>query len=158
MGTIVQEYGPYYGEPVNGTVQGRPNGSVYVPITNTITVKLVEASRYIIKSNDVNCSICASNGTTPTSSALKINANAVAQDLASNIEIVVYEDSDCLIPMAKQVAAAGNFNPIYRTLKFVTEGYDIVDEASYYLRAELYNNSTRIAISDVITIEGVVTE
>ena len=81
MATIVQDYGPIYGEVVNGTVQGRPNGSVYVPLSNTISLSIQDL--YI--KLDTNIFVCNDQGNR------KYTANVVAQsqDLASNINIEV---------------------------------------------------------------------
>ena len=155
MATIVQDYGPIYGEVVNGTVQGRPNGSVYVPISNTVSLSLVEARRYIIRSGSY-IRWCNSSGQLNSSNpALNPNVVAVAQDLASNIRLCVYTDSDCTALAFAANKSAGQFNGWYNG---VQDPFVIVNETTYYMRAQLMNNDVAIATSDVIEVVGVVTE
>jgi hypothetical protein len=47
--TIIQTIGPLYGEVVNGTVFGQPNGSIAVPSNPvpTLDVKVIAANQYV---------------------------------------------------------------------------------------------------------------
>lgn len=151
MATIVQNYGPIYGEVVNGTVQGRPNGSVYVPISNTIAVSILDARKYIKNSSGTQLRICNSSGNA-TSDGLRYSA--IAQDLSSYVVSYVYSDAELTTQIGYKIANAGNFNSYFRD--YITTDAVIEAGATYYLVAQLCNNSVPIATSDVIPVVGVV--
>lgn len=155
--TIIQTIGPLYGEVVNGTVFGRPNGSIYVPPTNSITVTLAEAYRFILLANATTGRVCDEDGGTGFGQARSITAVAEVQDLASNIQIQVYADSDCTDLVMYRNFTAGNFNDYIRDLTIVS-GKSIEDGTTYYLRAQVLNNGDPVATSSTIEIAGVVNE
>lgn len=144
MATIVQEYGPIYGETVNGTVQGRPNGSVYVPLSNKIHLSANDNRIYF-------------NPNSPTKLYI-VDGVLVAdsQDLASNLVISVYSDAELTTLFAtSNVVPAGLFNFTGRfRIGTKIEGQDIVDEDPYYLVVELMNNGEAVATSDVLEVIG----
>ena len=145
--TIVQDYGPIYGEPVNGTVQGRPNGSVYVPLSNVIVLDVSEDYRYHRYYNG-SVWVCDSSGVFPPA-GVGITISAESQDLASNIQVQVYDDSGLLNAVAIRDMTAGQFNWAIRA---VTQVGDESEEATFYLRAQLMNNGVAVATSDVIQL------
>ncbi len=154
--TIVQEYGPIYGEPVNGTVQGRPNGSVYVPSTNTVSVSLIEDYRYfvLLSASTVRC--VDSTGTT---GAGIVGENplysANAQDLSSNIQIQLYSDEELTNLIAYRNLNAGIFNGRYGDI-YNADVTGLSDGDTLYLRAQLLNNGVPVATSNVIPVSYVV--
>lgn len=153
MGTIVQKYGPIYGEVVNGTVQGRPNGSVYVPLSNIISLTLDEELRYLKYSDATHLRICNSSGVqVPSGGGGKIVA--VSQDLASNIQCQVYSDAELTTLAAYSNYTAGLFNTQYRTVANPVEG--LTDEQPLYIRCQLMNNGVPVATSEVIEVTMVV--
>ena len=52
MRTILQKIGPLYGEDVNGTVFGQPNGSEYIPPKNFIEIVESFPNRNYVKLRD----------------------------------------------------------------------------------------------------------
>lgn len=153
--TIIQTIGPLYGEAVNGTVFGRPNGSVFVPSSNTITLSLTEDYRYIYKANASYWRTCNSAGTPKDGQPYAINYVAEAQDISSNVQLQIYADSDLTQLVAYRNQTAGSFNSWRRDL---VSSETVVNEQTYYLRAQLMNNGVAVATSNVIEITGVVTE
>ena len=153
MATIIHDYGPIYGEVVNGTVQGRPNGSVYVPFTNTITLELRAISRYVTVDNG-DVITCKSDGIqTPYQDIATVVA--IAQDLGSNVKLAVCSDSDLNTVVADRDRVAGLFNVGTGTFHFKT-GYSSLDVGeTYYLVAYLMNNGTPVATSNAIEVVAV---
>ena len=160
--TIVQEYGPIYGEPVNGTVMGRPNGSVYVPSTNTISIQIQSDDyKYVMywpyDSGDSRLRFCNSTGT-ETAGVVGLNPifSAKSQDLANNMQLQIYSDSGLTDLVAYRDIAAGIFNGKYGDITDADEG--LTDGQTLYLRAQLMSNGTAVATSDTIAITMVVLE
>ena len=139
MQTIVQDYGPIYGEVVNGTVQGRPNGSVYVPISNTLSISSSASSISL----DSGLSVFITN--------LDIVMVAQSQDLASYIRSAVYSDAACTTMVGSyRNRSAGTFNV---STRWVGNGTTpLTPGSSYYIRAELVNNGVAVATSNVLTV------
>lgn len=154
MATIVQDYGPIYGEVVNGTVQGRPNGSIYVPLSNTITASIREVSRYIKKKNSTTVTICKSDGTVSSGyDVVRFVANA--QDLSSYVRIFVYSDALLTTLVSSRSRAAGYFNG-YTAETYFADGMTDIDEGeTYYVVAALCNNGVPVATSAGIEVTGV---
>ena len=155
--TIIQTIGPLYGEVVNGTVFGRPNGSVFVPSENTIELSLVSAFRFARNTNSTTVCICNSAGSIPWVNAGNMaHAVAQSQDIANYIEFDLAEDSEFNTIIGTMAETAGNFNLSEIYLIRYSE-YTIVAETTYYLRARLMSASgVAVATSDTIEIEGVV--
>ena len=151
MKTIVQEYGPIYGEPVNGTVQGRPNGSVFVPATNTITIVLDDLYKYVRYTNGgTKLTICTADGNTAIPSDASPLYIAQAQDLASNIQAQIYSDDELTTLAAVRDWTAGIFNQRIGNYNDAIVGLTAGD--TLYLRAQLMNNGVAVATSEVIEI------
>lgn len=151
--TIIQTIGPLYGEAVNGTVFGRPNGSIYVPSSNLISITLGSAYRYVYE-DSTTARICDSAGTPRYGAAYNINWVAEVQDLSGNVQLQIYSDSDCTQLVASRDQSAGSFNNWGRDLTLAT-GQSITDGTTYYLRAQVMNNGVPVATSNVIEIVGV---
>lgn len=151
--TIIQTIGPLYGETVNGTVFGRPNGSVYVPASNTISLNIPASNRYI-KNNASPAGLVICNP------AGVINWGAVglvaqSQDIANAIVTEVSETADFSGTIYKRTFSAGIFNFNTAIVAF-TSDLTIVAGTTYYVRARLVTGSNvAVATSDVIEVEGV---
>lgn len=152
--TIIQTIGPLYGDVVNGTVFGRPNGSVFVPPTNTITISLIEEFRYIRNQNETVLSVCNSSGGISYSvENNRIKLIAQSQDSQNYMRVEVATDSDFTDVIASSNITAGIFNTSWRTL--TTEDAVIENGTTYYLRACLYASSgVAVSVSDTIELEG----
>lgn len=149
MATIVQNYGPIYGEVVNGTVQGRPNGSVYVPVSNTINL-VPNAAATHIKVTGGNLVICNSGA-----AGKSVGVVAQSQDLASYVKTIVYSDAACTtqVGTARMYAAgAFNFNTPYACSYY---SGTLTSGDPYYLRAVLVNNNSDVAASSTIELEAI---
>lgn len=139
MATIIQDYGPIYGEVVNGTVQGRPNGSVYVPISNTIeisflsdTPRLILSGTYYVVVGDV-----------------QLVANS--QDLSSHMTISIFTDEELTTQLGtSRSLPAGNFNGHWGNVSSGSTA--LIPGETYYLVAQLVNNGTPVATSNVISV------
>ena len=149
--TIIQPIGPLYGEAVNGTVFGRPNGSVFIPAENTISIstKATHIRNYAAWSNSV-C-ICDSSGT-----LVSMGIVAQSQDAASYIQIDIATDSDFDTIVGGYVFTAGAFNQNVRLVDSTTKP-TIVSGDTYYIRAVLMASSgVPVASSDTVELTGYV--
>lgn len=154
--TIIQTIGPLYGDVVNGTVFGRPNGSVFVPLTNTISIDVPsEYVRIATSGARKYLRFCTSTGTFLTGAKMV----AESQDIASYMAWEFADNVDFTDAVGR-VNPAGVFNvndsSIYGT---TDEDFDIVDGTTYYVRGVLYaSTGVPVAISDAVTVTGVVIE
>lgn len=148
MGTLIQSYGPIYGEIVNGTVQGRPNGSVYVPISNRISLSgtVYLQNRYI--SDNWRVRFCTDGG-----ELVRYLIDALSQDLASSVRIGVFSDAELTTLLTGRTFTAGRFS-ISDTN--VSNNYRLDADATYYVVAQLMNNGVPVATSDILTCTVVV--
>lgn len=149
--TIIQTIGPLYGEVVNGTVFGRPNGSIYVPPVNTVSLTI--SAEYIANGTGAQSTVLypTNAGGSPVYNATKIVAQA--QDVSAYIGLQVSDDSE-FSTYSENNQPAGLFN-ITRTSLIVSD-IVVVDETNYYVRAVLYSaNGVPVAYSDVVTLVGV---
>ena len=153
--TIIQTIGPLYGEVVNGTVYGRPNGSVYVPPTNTVSAEVAEAVRFIKNESAAWLTLCNESGTSvgyPGTRDNRVFVVAQSQDSQNYIGIEIATDSDFSDVIATWNFTAGQFNVLGRA--FSTSA-TIVSGTTYYLRAILYSASgVAVSVSDTIEMEG----
>lgn len=151
--TIIQTIGPLYGESVNGTVFGRPNGSIYIPSSNTITLSLAESNRYIVL-DDTYYKLCNSVGVPAQVGAYVV---AESQDLQNYIQFQIGTSADFSTIIGTRSRVAGAFNI---TGAVVAQGADlpaIEDETTYYLRAVLMSaNGDPVAVSSAVEVVGVV--
>lgn len=160
--TIIQTIGPLYGEVVNGTVFGRPNGSVYVPIANTISIT-APSNRYIRKDTSSDGKsyyyvLCNSAGNIQWNNVVKIVAES--QDIQNYIEIQVSATDDFETVYIRSISA-GQFNiqQTYVAGPSATEFPDIVADDTYYIRAVLMSaGGVPVATSATIEVTGVVPE
>ena len=140
--TIIQTIGPLYGEVVNGTVFGRPNGSIYVPPTNLISISAAAGITVTV------------NAATYLDLSTIVTMVAQSQDLASNMFLALFSDSDCTVQVGLgRSETAGQFNRVAGNAG--KAGSDtITPGTTYYLRAQLLNNGSAVATSNVITVVG----
>ena len=151
--TIIQPIGPLYGEAVNGTVFGRPNGSIYIPETNDITYEQgVEYLRNYTQNTVNYIRFCNSVGSMSKAIA---TVYARSQDAASNIQIQISDDAD-FAAYSFSNAAAGSFNlNINAVLASKGDVMEIVDGTTYYVRAQLIASSgVAVATSETIEYTG----
>lgn len=145
MPTIVQDYGPIYGEVVNGTVQGRPNGSVYVPLYNSVTLSLATSDDKL-RTDGTSYFILG-----------RVKLVAESQDLTSLIRTSLYLDAS----LATQIGSyrnftAGQFNIYPQAIASVVAGDPaLVAGNKYYIRAELVNNGAVVAASSTLEVEAI---
>ena len=156
--TIIQTIGPLYGEVVNGTVFGRPNGSVYVPSANRIAVSLPDASRYIAVIG-TNYTLSNSAGTPVVAPPNGLAIVAESQDLQNYIVTQVSLSGDFATIEGSRARTAGQFN---LNIAYIAQGADLApieDETTYYVRAVLMSaGGDPVATSEVIEVTGVVVE
>lgn len=150
--TIIQTIGPLYGEPVNGTVFGRPNGSVYVPPSNRITFSI--GAEYIVNGTGSRATWLYPANNLGTIVGPAVSCVAEAQDLASYMAFQVSASSE-FTTFDETAQTAGIFN--VNTYSIITNGTITIENGTtYYARAVLYSSSgVPVAYSDVITLTGV---
>jgi hypothetical protein len=155
--TIIQTIGPLYGEVENGTVFGRPNGSIYVPSTNTITITIPAGRDYVRTATYAygdRIQICNSSG---SSVGMTFRIVAEAQDIQSAISTHL-EDEDGVMIGTPITLQAGQFNVDRSFVGIGGEGVTIQANAKYYLVAELLSNSGVPVASNKVEVTGVVVE
>ena len=155
--TIIQPIGPLYGEPINGTVYGRPNGSIYVPPTNTITLSLNGRTKITYGTGAYSAWIfpCNDSGVIVGKDVI---VSAESQDNAAYMATQVSDDSD-FTTYEEAVYAAGLFNNQAYSLTWSSSVVTLVDGNTYYARAVLYAaTGVPVAYSDVITVTAEVSE
>ena len=138
--TIIQTIGPIYGDVENGTVFGRPNGSIYIPSSNTIIIDLEEARRQIritTPAGGNKIQACYTDGTT---ASRPIHIVAESQDTQSYIGVSI-EDGDGVAVGTGRNQPAGQFNITALYLANVADDVTITDEADYFIVATLYSSS-----------------
>ena len=147
--TIIQPIGPLYGEAVNGTVFGRPNGSIYVPSQNSISAN-TDAGYVRNASNWFNNNMLVNN----LGNNQHLYVVAESQDNASYVQLRLSDDSD-FTTYAKRTFSAGTFNIDVFGLIADTDKLTITSGTTYYLKAVLVAASgVDVATSDVIELEG----
>ena len=156
--TIIQTIGPLYGEVVNGTVFGRPNGSIFVPSQNTIKATLKDARKYIIKYDAKRYMVCTSAGQVDSSNQSNmLNFVAESQDVANYVQVQVATDSDFTDLIGGRSLTAGLFNSALYVLSQGTDVDDLVNGDTYYLRLILVAASGEpVATTETIELTGVV--
>ena len=155
--TIIQTIGPLYGEVVNGTVFGRPNGSIYVPPTNTIQIQVEDANKYVrifgYGGTWVRSILCNSVG-----QGRGYNVIAESQDTQAHIETYL-TDSDGEIIGTPAVLTAGIFNIQSRNTINNCEETDVLTaNATYRLYAVLCSASGVPVATTYVELTGVVIE
>ena len=149
--TIIQTIGPLYGEVENGTVFGRPNGSVYVPPTNKISLTTPAYAK--VTATAVAGSDSAGN------TGIRTYIVAEAQDIASSCLVEVSLTSDFAVVIAKGGPwSAGQFNIGTTTYGIGTNLLDsISDGDTLYVRAVLISQTNvPVATSEVTEVRAVV--
>lgn len=143
MGTIVQEYGPIYGEAVNGTIQGRPNGSIYVPQSNKIEISNTPNTSTLFFSSG---RVVLSNG---------VHHVAESQDPASYVGYQLFSDSGCTTQIGTTVTfPAGEFNGTHVGVAWIAAD-PLTSGTTYYIRAQLFNGGQPVATSNVLERDAV---
>lgn len=136
--TIIQTIGPLYGEVVNGTVFGRPNGSIYIPASNTISSEIPAEWAYVRKFS-TSLVLCTSTGPFTTDTRIKIVAES--QDSQSYIGVSV-EDSDGVTIGTPVSLSAGQFNVAVLYISSVSaDSTPIVADEKYYIVSTLYSSN-----------------
>lgn len=154
--TIIQPIGPLYGEAVNGTVYGRPNGSIYVPSVNTIDISLqgIDHIRTGTGSGGVTVVYpCNSAGVIQYNKCLwhaesQDNAAYMAIQLAADDEFTVYDEAQ---------SPAGLFNRTTSAVSGALDNVTLTDGEKYYCRLVLYAASgVPVAYSEALELTAVV--
>ena len=158
--TIIQSIGPLYGDVVNGTVFGRPNGSIYVPAVNTVSIA-IGASYVAVGLSPAPYAgwvIPAKSDGTVIVSPPSIKCVAESQDTSAYIAVQFSGDED-FDTYEESIVTAGNFNVTRTSIIDRVSAITITAGTPYYVRAVLYAQSgVPVAYSDVITLTGAVVE
>ena len=146
--TIIQPIGPLYGEAVNGTVFGRPNGSIYVPPTNLI--EIVGATGYITNVNSGGEKRVRFSDALGADSLFDVIAQS--QDPSSYVDVVLADDADLSVNVQSRIFNAGSFN---LTALSINRDYELTIGNTYYVAALLMNNGEPVASSTVYEVVAV---
>ena len=151
--TIIQTIGPLYGEVVNGTVFGRPNGSIYVPPTNTIKITIADTAKYVrvFGSTGYERLICC----TSIGGGRDYTVIAESQDIQSYIETYL-TDTDGNMLASEQVLQAGIFNATVGIIGTNAGSVTLVADETYVLHAVLCSASGVPVASTSVNVKGVV--
>lgn len=154
--TIIQTIGPLYGEVVNGTVFGRPNGSVYVPPSNKMTATVEDSYKFIRSNAGVTSYLmCDSAGQAYTTVPAFLFVVAETQDLANYIEVQVATDSEFTDIIGSRAISAGVYNTRFSQIANGTTALEA--GTTYYIRAVLKSaGGEPVAYSESIEVKGVV--
>lgn len=156
--TIIQTIGPLYGDVVNGTVFGRPNGSVYVPSANTIDVSVPTNFEYVrLFHFDYGYRYIVCNAGGGIANLCKVVAES--QDIQSYIQLELQDENGDTVGGARAFSA-GIFNT---SSTLVGDAADdgtpaIVANDTYYIVATLVSASGVPVATDKIAVTGVVVE
>ena len=151
--TIIQTIGPLYGEDVNGTVFGRPNGSIYIPSSNTITLTIPDDLKYIRVNNQGR--FVPTNSAGQLSSQLVIKVVAQAQDVQAYIAMSVVDSDDVIVGDYWQYVA-GDFNNAAVRIVGDSDGKTLVNGDTYAIVATLFSANGVAIATDKVTVTGVV--
>lgn len=153
--TIIQSIGPLYGEPVNGTVFGRPNGSIFVPSVNTIKATIPDEYVGVSQISSRYYLIIANSSGVRAGTVSRV---AESQDTA-NYMVWEFADNSDFTDATVFSSTAGIFNITDNTVGRVSASFTIVNGDTYYLRAALYASSgVPVAYSETFELTGVVNE
>lgn len=156
MKTIIQTIGPLYGDDVNGTVFGQPNGSIATSPNNVYTISKSTDFVYV-KGNPGNLMTYDSGGNLGPCAVIGFSLQSAAYAVCA-----LYTTAAC----TTRVTGTGvQFGPAVqggsRSLeRFTTFGFSgtITAGTKYYARMEFYLNGDGnglIATSEVIELEGI---
>ena len=154
--TIIQTIGPLYGEVVNGTVFGRPNGSVYVPSVNTISVTVPVNFEYVrLFHFDYGYRYIVCNSEGGIANLYKVVAES--QDIQSHIQIELQDSNGDTVGTARAFSA-GIFNTSAALIGDADDDGEpaIVANDTYYIVATLVSASGVPVATDKVAVTGVV--
>lgn len=153
MKTIIQTIGPLYGEVVNGSVFGQPNGSVAVQPSgpsNPNTLTITNKPGYIIgvptSSGKYTVTFCDSDGTV-VSSPLTIAAT-------SNVDFKIYVSVTIGTEGSGQ-AWRLNESPVSMTKFDVVKNTAPAAGTTYTVKVQLWNADGVTILEDTFDVEGV---
>lgn len=159
MKTILQKIGPLYGEAVNGTVFGQPNGSQSIPKINTIDLTVNPNFAYVTEktiSGNTRAVVCDSNGATGNG-AYGVFA---LQTAAAVLAVAIYSDSACTTLVHRGTITTNAYGATW-TAGAIPSGINsgtITQGTTYYVRFEAWADSgctALIVASDNVVLEGV---
>lgn len=156
MRTIIQTIGPLYGEVVNGSVFGQPNGSVAVQPSgpsNPNTLKITNKPGYIIgvptSSGKFTITFCDSTGTV-VSSPLTIAA-------ISNVNFRIYVSITIGTEGSGQSGRL-NESPVTMTKFDVVKSTAPVAGTTYAVKVQLWNADGVTMLEETFDVVGVSSE
>lgn len=154
--TIIQSIGPLYGEVVNGTVFGRPNGSIYVPITNSITISLPDPNFNYVKIVNNMFRLANSIGQSTNKNTVMV---AESQDIQNYIQVYLAESADGSSMVGKpRNFASGYFNVGTDSNLGDAKGVTIVNGDPYYIVTRLMSASGEPVAVASVAVTGWVAE
>lgn len=154
MKTVIQKIGPLYGEAVNGSVFGQPNGSVAVPPYNALVLLSANNNNAYIKKNGTGgYTTCDSNGAIGSFLSYQIIAQLPNDQLYFIHEVSATSDFASVLSASK--------SSVSESAKLIGSSssgtLSIVAGTTYYLRARLTTrDGSTIVTGATYDVEGVV--
>ena len=155
MRTILQKIGPLYGEPVNGTVFGQPNGSEYIPPKNFIEIVEDYTDRAYVKLRNPSALsptavTCTSAGEEGPRYWLKVSGQ-----VPWKLKTEFSDDSEFSTVILERVSK--QTQAIFPVVELGNKsGLTIEAGKTYYLRVSIVSDQSggTMATLDTITLEG----
>lgn len=154
MKTVIQKIGPLYGEAINGSVFGQPNGSVAVPPYNALVLMSANNDNAFIKKNGTGGYVtCDTNGSVGTFLRYQIVTQLPLDALWFVHEVSATSDFASILSSSKSTVSeasknVGNSN---------SGSLSITAGTTYYLRAKLTTRDGSVIVTGATyEVEGVV--
>lgn len=149
MKTIIQKIGPLYGEVVNGTVFGQPNGSDAVLSLDIILSNVDSTAAYVSKPYSIKT--CKSDGTLATYCDVSFTSPIPVMRRCA-----LYSDSACTTLVDSLTFGPAALAGSGTLSEFSLGGVGtITPGTTYYGRVELIANGTIVKATTAITFTGV---
>lgn len=153
MKTIIQTIGPLYGDDVNGSVFGQPNGSVYTPPANGLIVIQEDAAVNLV----FNHAGFVSVGPTNQLDKSRVDLGVICQvEWNAIYELATDSAFTTIVSSRRLISTTMSSLPMERF--GLSSGYTVVNGTTYYGRVRIVeaNGSAEIMKSNTYTFTGVV--
>lgn len=150
MKTIIQKIGPLYGEAVNGTVFGQPNGSQAV-LPLDIALSNIDATAAYVTAPSTGVWTCKSDGT-----RAKYCDVSFTSPIPVLCRFALYSDAACTNKVTETTRGPEKYADTIPLEAFAYFGIgSITPGTTYYGRVELIANGSIVKTITAITFTGV---
>lgn len=155
--TIVQKIGPLYGEPINGTVFGQPNGSEALPPINRIYLFSKKFNPLYIKNNGNFVDTCNSSGTAGTGAYF---ATELRFNEKYDIKIEVSDTDTFANILTSNMQGSINYISARNDIGLYGCGYSsdltVASGTTYYVRMSVVFLGNVVCTSEAVAVVGYV--